>query len=103
MKNKRRLSVKLFYSYSHKDQRFREDMEESLALLRDQDGILDDWSDRRILAGESISSKIKVRFQMTDIFVFLVSRNFISSDACRDEGTGRASLNEKVPQSSWFL
>ena len=40
-------TIKLFYSYSHKDAQHREKMEKSLTLLRDQDGILDDWSDQQ--------------------------------------------------------
>ena len=42
-------TLRLFYSYSHKDGRYRDQMEESLALLRDNAGVLEDWSDRHIL------------------------------------------------------
>lgn len=52
-----KFTIKLFYSYSHKDQQHREKMEKSLTLLRDQDGILKDWSDQQILPGQHISKK----------------------------------------------
>ena len=87
MSTKSRFSVKLFYSYSHKDYRYREEVERSLTLLRDQDRILDDWSDQQILPGQRISNAILERMQKTDIFVFLVSQHFIASAACREEWT----------------
>ena len=60
-------------------------MEKSLTLLRDQDGILKDWSDRQILPGQRISEKIQEKMKDTDIFVFLLSSHFIASEECRKE------------------
>ena len=78
-------SVDLFYSYSHKDTEYREKMEKSLALLRDQDNILKTWSDECIRPGQNISEEIKQKIESTDIIVFLVSQSFIASKECRDE------------------
>ena len=50
--------VKLFYSYSHKDETHRENMGKSLAIL-EQDGLLYEWFDGKILPGENIYPKIK--------------------------------------------
>ena len=85
MKSPNRFSVSLFYSYSHKDHRFRQKMEKSLALLRDQDGLLRDWFDGQILPGTSISANVKEKLQSSDIIVFLLSHHFLASKACRDE------------------
>ena len=60
-------------------------MEKSLTLLREQDGILDDWSDLCILPGQNITEQIRKRMEETDIFVFLVSPDFIASKPCREE------------------
>ena len=82
--SKSEFSVNLFYSYSHKDDRHRTDMEKVLALLK-QNGLLRTWSDRSITAGQSISQKIKEAMGQADIIVFLLSPDFIASDACRQE------------------
>ncbi len=84
--------TRLFYSYSHKDQQYQERMETALALLRDQDGLLDDWSDRKILPGEHITRKIKARMEETHIFVFLLSPDFLASRPCRDEWSQARAL-----------
>ena len=72
-------------------------MEEELTLLRDQDEILKDWSDRKILPGGNISEKIKKKMQETDIFVFLLSKDFIASPECRKEWQFASELASKRP------
>ena len=74
----------LFYSYSHKDAQYRDDMETTLSLLR-RDNLLKDWSDRNILPGQSISKEIKDEMDKADILVFLLSQDFIASNACMEE------------------
>ena len=74
----------LFYSYCHKDEKYRESMETSLALLK-KEGLLNDWSDQNILPGQSISRKIEEKINESDIMVFLVSQHFIASDECMKE------------------
>ena len=74
----------LFYSYSHKDARYRQNMENALAQLRTK-GLLQEWSDLSILPGQSISEKIREKMDEADIFVFLLSPDFIDSDACMKE------------------
>ena len=76
--------TRLFYSYSHADETYREEMEKSLSLLK-QEGLLSDWSDQKILPGESISAKIKEEMDKANIFAFLISPDFIDSEACRKE------------------
>lgn len=85
MTSQLKFTIKLFYSYSHKDEQHRERMERSLVLLRDQDGVLDDWSDHRILPGENIPKAIREQIKKTDICVFMLSQDFIASEACREE------------------
>ena len=80
------LPVRLFYSYCHKDQKYRECMEASLAILKNQ-GIIVPWSDLNILPGQSISDNIIRKLDEADIIVFLVSQNFIASPSCMDEWT----------------
>ena len=43
--------VKLFYSYSHKDEMLREELETHLKLLQRR-GLIETWHDRMIGAGD---------------------------------------------------
>jgi len=45
--------MKAFISYSHRDDWARERLQTHLATLR-REGRIDDWSDRRILPGETL-------------------------------------------------
>ena len=76
--------AKLFYSYSHKDEQYRSAMENALSLLKN-DKLLEDWFDEKILSGQKISKEIKEKMNDADIFVFLLSPDFIDSDACKEE------------------
>ena len=74
----------LFYSYSHKDAQHRDDMEKALSLLR-RKNLLKDWSDLRILPGQTISKEIRKKMDEADILAFLLSPDFIASDECMKE------------------
>ena len=86
--------TRLFYSYCHKDQRHREAMEKSLALLK-QEHLLESWSDQNILPGQRISSTIKEKMDEADIIVFLLSQDFIASDECIKEWKYAKTLADK--------
>ena len=76
--------IKLFYSYSHKDETYRKNMGKSLAIL-EQDGLLYEWFDGKILPGANISPKIMEEMDRADIFVFLISPDFMASQECKKE------------------
>ena len=97
MTSQPRFTLRLFYSYSHKDSKHREKMKQSLTLLRDQDSILKDWSDRQILPGQRISRKLQEKIKKTDIFVFLLSHNFIASPECRKEWSQACQIATERP------
>lgn len=73
--------ARLFISYSHKDETFLNDLEESLAVLK-RSGAIEIWHDRRIVAGAPISTEIEQEIQRADIMVLLISPSFIASDYC---------------------
>ena len=89
--------LRLFYSYSHKDHQHRARMEQALTLLRVQDRVLKDWSDRQILAGHSISHEIQQHMEASDIFAFLVSSHFLASEACRQEWHSARQMADARP------
>ena len=74
----------LFYSYSHKDAQYKDNIKTALSQLR-RDKLLKDWSDQHILSGRSISKEVKEKMDEVDIFVFLLSPDFIDSKACMAE------------------
>ena len=86
-------ALKLFYSYCHTDEEYRESMERSLSILR-RKSILKEWSDRKILAGQKLSKRIIKEMEKSNIIVFLVSPHFLDSDACIDEWNKAKSMVE---------
>ena len=77
-------SIRLFYSYCHKDEQYRDSMEKALALLKQQ-SILIQWSDQSILPGQKISEIVRQKIDEADIIAFLLSQDFIASDECMKE------------------
>ncbi|CAH1210065.1 hypothetical protein NTGBS_820008 [Candidatus Nitrotoga sp. BS] len=80
----KKYSAKLFYSYCHADEDIRDEMEKSLVLLKRND-LLREWYDRKIIAGEKWSAKIRKELVASDIVVFIVTPNFLYSEACVEE------------------
>lgn len=101
-KRQHTLPIRLFYSYCHKDERYRESMEKALALLK-REQALNSWSDRSILPGQKISQKISKEMEESGIMVFLLSQNFIASAECLKEWenakqlTGNGKLLFRIP------
>lgn len=81
--------AKLFFSYSHKDEALRDELEAHLSLLR-RDGTIETWHDRRITAGQEFKGKIDVSLEAADIILLLVSSDFLNSDYCFDVEMRRA-------------
>jgi hypothetical protein len=73
--------ARLFFSYSHKDEGLRDELEKHLASLKHQ-GIIDTWHDRRIEAGEEWATQIDDQLRTADIILLLVSADFIASRYC---------------------
>lgn len=83
-KSQDRRRVRLFYSYSHKDSQHRADMETMLSTLKQQ-GVLQDWADTAIAPGRSISESVRRHLRESDIVAFLLSPDFLASEACMQE------------------
>ncbi len=75
--------LKLFYSYSHKDETLRDELETHLKLLQRQ-GEISTWHDRKILVGDEWKGKIDENLEAADIVLLLVSADFLASDYCYD-------------------
>ena len=79
----------LFFSYSHRDEALRNELEIHLSMLKRQ-GILEAWHDRRIVAGEEFDKAIRKKLEEADIILLLISPDFLASDYCYDIEMKRA-------------
>lgn len=81
--------IKLLFSYSHKDEELRNELETHLALLKRQ-GVISSWHDRRITAGGNLDQTISVELELSQIVLLLVSAHFLASDYCFEREIKRA-------------
>ena len=79
----------LFFSYSHRDEALRDQLEIHLAMLKRQ-GFIETWHDRRSTAGEPLDQSISADLEHADIVLLLVSPDFLASDYCYDREMTRA-------------
>ncbi|MBT4482820.1 MAG: toll/interleukin-1 receptor domain-containing protein [Candidatus Latescibacteria bacterium] len=86
--------AKLFFSYSHKDEELRNELETHLALLKRQ-GVISAWYDRRITAGCDFNQAISSELESSQIILLLVSANFLASDYCYEKEMTRALEKHK--------
>jgi hypothetical protein len=63
------MSKKVFISYSHKDELFKEDLDEHLSLMK-RNGIISVWHDRKILAGSKWGTEIDDNLEQADIILW---------------------------------
>jgi internalin A len=82
-------AVRIFYSYSHKDEHFRNTLETHLKLLHRQK-LIEPWHDREIEAGDDWKEQIDDNLERADIILLLISADFIASDYCYEKEMGRA-------------
>jgi formylglycine-generating enzyme required for sulfatase activity len=78
---------KVFISYSHKDEEWKDRLVTHLGVLRYQ-GLLDLWDDRRIAAGKDWHQEIKEAMATAHVAILLVSANFLTSEFI---------LNQEIP------
>jgi hypothetical protein len=77
------MSKNIFISYSHKDEQYKDDLIEHLALLK-RNKIVDIWHDRKIMPGDEWKDEIDSNLSSAEIIIILVSQSFIASDYCYD-------------------
>jgi len=75
--------VTLFYSYSHKDEPLRDELQTHLSLLQ-RSGHIDQWHDRRIGPGDEWKGIIDEHLKEDEIILLLISADFLASDYCFD-------------------
>jgi len=83
------MAVKLFYSYSHKDENHRVRLGTSLSVL-EREGLIEEWHDRKIMPGQNWEEILDENLETADIVVLLVSSDFLASDYCYEKEMKRA-------------
>jgi hypothetical protein len=78
-----KMEIKLFCSYSHRDEHLRDELAKHLKLLERQ-GLVESWHDRRIGAGDVWKEEIDRNLSEADIILLLISADFLASDYCFD-------------------
>lgn len=73
--------LEIFYSYAHKDEEPREELETHLSVLRRQ-GRIAGWHDRDINAGTEWAQAIDEHLNTAQIILLLISADFLASDYC---------------------
>ncbi|GBE44870.1 hypothetical protein BMS3Bbin10_02976 [bacterium BMS3Bbin10] len=81
--------MKAFISYSHRDTDVLDRLHTHLAMLR-REGLITEWFDREILAGGDVDDEISGQLESCDLFLALVSPDFIASDYCYEKEMKRA-------------
>ena len=75
--------AQLFYSYSHKDEKLRKQLEAHLSTLS-RERLISGWHDREITAGTKWKGQIDDHLKAARIILLLISSDFLASDYCQD-------------------
>ena len=71
-------ALKIFISYSHKDEAFKDELVTMLASLHRR-GVVDTWQDRRIEPGDEWNKSIQEAMDDCDLALLLVSADYLAS------------------------
>ncbi|HII4514161.1 TPA: toll/interleukin-1 receptor domain-containing protein [Clostridium perfringens] len=82
-KENKKKDINVFFSYSHKDENMRNELEKHLKMLKRQ-GIISTWHDRKIIPGSEFDLQIDKKLKEANIILLLVSVDFLDSDYCYD-------------------
>ena len=90
--------VNVFFSYAHEDEQLRDKLATHLSALRHQ-GIIQEWHDRQIGAGQEWAGEIDHHLEAAHIILLLISADFIASDYCMDEELNHAMERHEMGEA----
>jgi hypothetical protein len=92
------LKLKLFISYSHQDntieKQYINEFKKHLAPLK-TNGLIEEWFDREILAGDNFLERIDHNLDNADIICLFISASFLDSHHCMAEKRKALGLRDK--------
>lgn len=87
-------TLKVFISYSHNDEKHINEFIKHNAPLRNN-GLIEEWYDRKIVAGEDFQDTIDNNLELADIICLFISADFLNSTACMKEKERAFELKKK--------
>ena len=90
--------VELFYSYAHKDEKLREELDAHLSVLK-RENVITSWHDRMIDSGSDWSGQIDEHINSARIILLLVSADFLASPYCYDVEMKRAFERHRADEA----
>jgi hypothetical protein len=75
------MAIRLFCSYSHKDEHWKNRLETHFAPLK-HSNLIEFWHDQKIPPGDTWQAEIDQNINTADIIVLLISADFLASDYC---------------------
>ncbi|NEP19240.1 MAG: toll/interleukin-1 receptor domain-containing protein, partial [Leptolyngbya sp. SIO4C1] len=82
-------ALKVFISYSHKDEVLKDEVLRHLRILQ-REGEINTWQDQDIEAGTEWATEIKENLEKAQIVLLLITSNFLASDYCYETEMQRA-------------
>jgi len=86
--------LSLFISYAHADEKVLERLHKHLAMMR-REGSLESWDDRAISPGKKLDNEIKEALERANVFLALVSPDYLASSYCYEKEFEYAALLEE--------
>jgi hypothetical protein len=87
--------MRAFISYSHKDSAALDKLHTHLAMLK-REGKIIGWFDREILAGSDVDQEINSKLANSDLFLALVSPDFLASSYCYEREVAEAIVRHEA-------
>lgn len=90
--------MKLFISYSHKDEPYKDQLDTHLAVLK-RNNVITTWYDRKIVGGENWKDEIDDNLDSSKIVLMLISPDFLASEYCYEKEMKQALQNHVAGES----
>ena len=89
--------IEIFFSYSHYDEKFRDQLDRHLSTLKKQG--LFTWYDRQIAPGQLWNAAIDAHLDTASIILLLISPNFMGSEYCYTTEMTKALARHEAGQA----
>ena len=76
--------MKAFISYTHTDEKYLKRLQVHLTQMK-REALLESWTDNEISAGENLSERIESNLNDSEIFIALLSPDYIASNYCYEK------------------
>ncbi|WP_430257343.1 toll/interleukin-1 receptor domain-containing protein [Neorhizobium sp. IRS_2294] len=77
------MALTAFISYSHADEKYLERLHKHMALLQKERAV-ETWTDHQITPGKRLDSEVANALERSDVFIALVSPDYLASNYCYD-------------------